>query len=245
MNSPYDFTSEQVICFMLILCRIGGTIGFLPALGNQILLQRAKILLTVAISLCIYPLVINLLPDYKNLGLIFCVVTETLIGIFIGLVYRIIFESVQILGEFIALQSGINSAAIFDITQASQSPVISAFVRMVAVLMIFSTDTHHIFISSIIESYNAVNLPLISDMSELITQSVSKSMLIALKIASPFIILNMAIQVAGGLLSRLIPSLQIFYIITPFTILITFVIILFSLMPILKLLIHSVQNALT
>lgn len=109
--------------------------------------------------------------------------------------------------------------------QKSQVTLISNFLVMVVTVLIFATDTHYLFIKGVAESYEKFPVgELINsgDLSKFVTFIINDSFILAFKISSPFLLVGLAILVGGGMLARLMPNLQIFFIITPAQIIITF-----------------------
>jgi flagellar biosynthetic protein FliR len=100
----------------------------------------------------------------------------------------------------------------------AQQPVLSILLLLIATSGIFATSAHHYYFLGVMESYNKFpigQMVITSDLSNYIAQTVADSFLLAFKIASPFIVVNLAIQAGSGVLARLMPALQIFFIILP------------------------------
>ena len=109
--------------------------------------------------------------------------------------------------------------------QRSQVAIFSNFMLIVAVVMVFATNTHHLFIHAVADSY--IKFPpgeLINsgDMSKFVAFVLNDSFILSFKIVSPFLIVGLAIMTGSGLLARLMPNLQVFFVITPAQILIMF-----------------------
>jgi flagellar biosynthetic protein FliR len=103
---------------------------------------------------------------------------------------------------------------------------------LIALLLIFETGIHYVFIEGLIQSYDLFtplgHIP--TDlMSEMIVKTVGGSFEMALKIASPHIAIGLMMFLAGGILSRLMPAMQIFFIIVPAQLLIGFFIMMVTL----------------
>jgi flagellar biosynthetic protein FliR len=85
-------------------------------------------------------------------------------------------------------------------------------------VLIFATNLHHLAIGAIQGSYTLLppGAPLpTGDMAELTVRLVSGSFLLGLQLAAPFLILGFAVNAAMGLLARMMPQLQVFFIAAP------------------------------
>jgi flagellar biosynthetic protein FliR len=218
---------------------------FFPGFNERYVFTRANLVLAFFLSLILSNLIPNLPQAPESpFALILCILLEVMLGIIIGLSAQIIFLSIHIAGALMSVQSGMSAANVFDPTQGTQVPIITNIFTMFCLAAIFTTDTHHIMFAAIANSYEklpAGNIHL-ADMTEFITATISKSFLLGLKISAPFMIVNIAITVANGLLARLMPSFQVFFVMTPAQILVLFALLLVTLNPILEAVIINIQE---
>ena len=88
-------------------------------------------------------------------------------------------------------------------------------------MLIFSTDLHHVAIGAISGSYRMIPpgaaLPT-GDMAELTVRLVSASFVLGFQLAAPFLVFGFALYAALGILARLMPQLQVFFVVMPATI---------------------------
>lgn len=164
----------------------------------------------MTISFVILPILAPYLPKYtdnfaKNTGYI---AIEILIGLIISIVVNIYFMPLHIVGQILSMQPGLGSAAFFDPIQKSQVAIFSNFMLIIAIVMIFASNVHHLFISAVADSY--IKFP----PGELV-DSGDVSRFVSFKIVSPFLVVGLAIMTGSILLSRLMPNLQVFFVITP------------------------------
>ena len=220
-----QISTEFVYQLFLVLCRISAAIMMMPALGEKYLVNRGKIILSIFIAILILPIVHSQLPEYpaNNSLLLGYIMIETLIGIVLGFSVRIVMHSLSVVGNIISMQSGLSAANFFDPVDNIQTPIFANFLILFCVMMIFATDTHHLFLAGIIDSYNIFapgQMQATGDISELIVRNLSYSFTLAFKFASPFIVVSMGTMLGSGILSRLMPNLQVFFVLTPAQILI-------------------------
>lgn len=239
--------SIEVYNFLLIFCRVGGTIKFLPVLGENFFPNHIKVAFTLAISLLIYPLVNQqIFVTQQSTAFIKFIIQETFIGIFLGLTVRLTFSAIQTAAIFIATQSGLAFAMIYDPTQREQTTTINALLTMMVSTAILVSDTHHLFIKSIIYSYEIFNFSNafnIAEFSQAITTTIGLMLRIAFQISAPFFTVHLLITICNGILARLMPSFQVFFVMTPLQVLISYMIILYTMNSTIDILLNAVNKA--
>jgi flagellar biosynthetic protein FliR len=143
---------------------------------------------------------------------------EIVVGVFLGTVARLMLSALETAGAIVSLQLGLSTAQVFNPLLSQQSAITGAFMTVFGVLLIFLTDTHHLMLRGLVASYGlfpAGSFPGFGDLSDTVAHIVSASFRLAVELAAPFIVLGTIFFVALGFLSRLMPQMQIFFIILP------------------------------
>jgi flagellar biosynthetic protein FliR len=207
----------NTFAFILIFVRVGAVITVLPGFSAGYVSIRIRLLLALAISFLLTPVLAERLPGLPAtpmaLGLL--LLAETLIGLFLGSLARIVVASVHVAGTFASYFASLTSALVNDPVTDQQSSTIAGFFGTVGVLLIFVADLHHLILSAVAESYAIFvpgALPPIGDFADMIAQRVAASFALGLQMAAPFLIFGMAYYIGLGLLGRLMPQLQVFFI---------------------------------
>ena len=222
-----EFTVEFLFHLMLIFARLGTAFSQFPAIGSSYIFTRGKLAFSLGVSLIIMPIVTAYLPKYSdnfslNIGYL---AIEILIGIIVSLAANIYFQALHFVGQIVSMQSGLGSAAFFDPDQRSQVTLLSNFMILVAIVFIFASNTHHLFIHAIIDSYAKFppgELLDSGDVSKFVSFVINDSFILSFKLASPFLVVSLAILTGSGMLARLMPNLQVFFVLTPAQIIVMF-----------------------
>ncbi len=201
----------------------------LPALGETAIPMRVRLVMALAVTFLIYTLVSASLPGIPGsplmLGLL--IVIEVFIGVMIGTAIRLLLSALHTAGTIIAMQTGLAMAMAFDPAQGAQSALMSTFLTLMAVVLIFITNMHYMMIAAMLDSYSLFPVGTeinTGDFAETVIRTVANSFLIGIQIASPFIVYGLIFNVGLGIIARLMPQLQVFFIAMPLNILIGFVI---------------------
>ncbi len=238
MSVLEQFLVNGVFAFMIIFVRFGTALMIMPGIGDSFVPNNVRLYTALAFSLALSPVLQQYVPNpLPAFGvMITLLVVEFITGLFIGTIARILMMAMDTAGMLISLASGISNAQVFNPSMAVQGSVFGAFLSVAGVTLLFVTNLHHLLIHGLVESYELFPLggiPDTSSMAELMAKAVSASFLTGFQIALPFVIISLVLYVGMGVLSRLMPQLQIFMIAIPLQImlaLVTLVIVLSSIM---------------
>ena len=233
--------SGAILIYLLVFARVGAMIMLLPGFGTMGVPARVRLVLALAISLALIPTVQSAYPARAPetfLSLAILIGQEITAGVLVGAMAAVIMSALQVAGFLIASQIGLSYAQTLDPTQNTQGAVVGNFLTLLGTVMIFLTDLHHLAIGAIAGSYRMLppggHLPT-GDMAQLVIKLVSSSFALGFQLAAPFLVFGFAIYAALGVLAKLMPQLQIFFVAVPINILCGFVILLAMLGSIITL----------
>jgi flagellar biosynthetic protein FliR len=216
--------------FIVIFSRIGSLITALPGLSENFIFSRFRLSLALGISIGLIPILSSYIPPLPEslLTIFLILLKEIIIGIFFGCIVRIIIAATHFAGTILAMQSAFSSATMFDPAQGSQNAIIGNFYSISAITLVFVSDIHHLIIEAIIDSFHTFQINSVFftfDMSEFVIGTLTKSFIIGVKVASPYLVIGALINITSGVIARMMPNMQIFFIITPLQILICLLIL--------------------
>lgn len=197
----------------------------MPAFGDSRISPRIRLILALAISVALSPTIKNmpLIPTQPTQVLMY-IFAEIAFGLLIGSITKIITSAVHVAGSIIGMQSSLAQSALFDPSQGAQSSIFGIFMELIVVTLLFALDLHHMLILGIASSYEVfapgTAIPF-ADFASAATTAVSKSFMVGVQLAAPMIIVGILINLASGLLARLMPAFQVFFVIMPAQILIS------------------------
>ena len=231
MSGLETFLSTNVLAFMLSFVRIGTAVMIMPGLGDSFTPERIRLHIAVALSFVMFPLIVPYIPDPLPAfaGLMVLIVMEFIIGLFFGSIARIFMMALDTAGMVISTSSGLGNAQVFNPSLATQGSLVGAFLSVTGVIVLFALNMHHLLITGLVESYDLFPLGSIPDagsMAEFIARSVSSAFAIGVKIGTPFLMLTILIYVGMGVLSRLMPQVQVFLLALPLQILLSLILLM-------------------
>jgi flagellar biosynthetic protein FliR len=186
-------------------------------------------------------------PPASALGLCVLILGEVVVGAFLGAVMRMLMGSLEVAGTLIAQRAGLAAVNILNPSLASQGALPSALLGVVGVVAIFITDLHHLFIRAIVDSYATLvpgaALPA-GDFSELAVRLAATSFRIGVQMAAPFLVVGLIFALGLGLLARLMPQLQVFFIAMPLQIALGIAMIALTLSAVMLFWLRSFEDVL-
>jgi flagellar biosynthetic protein FliR len=209
--------------FVLVFARVGTMVMLMPGIGERFIFSRARLSLAFFIALMLVPLARPLLRVPADMpGIVGLLVGEILIGLIIGLCARLVMACLQTAGIIVAQTMGLGFAMTVDPTGGMQNPSIGNLLTMLGITLILTTDLHHVAIAAIHESYRLLppgGFPEVTDVMTLAVRSTAQGFGLAVQIAAPFIVFGLLFNLGLGVLARMMPQLQVFFLAVPASIL--------------------------
>ncbi|MCA0366757.1 MAG: flagellar type III secretion system protein FliR [Proteobacteria bacterium] len=224
---------EFALAFALTFARIGTMMMLMPGLSERAAPTRVRLALALMVTLTALPLVRAGMPkSTANLPAVLAVLfSELAIGFTFGLAARFLTSSLQVAGVLIAQQIGVSFAMSIDPVHGDQgqAAVISSFLTLLGVSLIFATNLHHAALMGIFDSYNSFKpgeLPKSGDAAQLALSVAHSAFNTGLQLAAPFLVFGLVFNVGLGILSRMMPQLQVFFLAMPAMLLIGVIILI-------------------
>ncbi len=205
--------------FVLVFARVGTLVMLMPGIGERSILSRARLSLAFFIALLILPVARPSLqiPDAMP-ALVTLLIGELLTGLIIGVCARLVMAALQTTGVIVAQSLGLGYAMTVDPTAGNQNPTLGNFLTMLGVTLILTGDLHHIAIAAIHESYRVLppgGAPDLTDVMSLAVRSATQGFALAVQISAPFIVFGLLFNLGLGVLARMMPQLQVFFLAVP------------------------------
>jgi len=222
---------ETAFVFMLVFARLGAMVMAMPAIGDGTVPVRVRLMLALMLTLVMMPIVRDAYAAIpQTLGAVLvAMLSELVIGVFLGLTARLLTSAIQVAGTAIAFQSGLAFAQSFDPTQGVQSAIVGTFLALLATTLIFATDLHYLLFAALRDSYDlfvpGAALP-VNDFAEAAIRIVAGAFTVGIQLAAPFLVFGLIFYMGLGVLSRLMPQLQVFFLAMPANILLAFVLLM-------------------
>ncbi|MBR0874528.1 flagellar type III secretion system protein FliR [Bradyrhizobium tropiciagri] len=215
--------------FVLVFARVGAMVMLLPGFGETNIPARVKLSIALLLTLIILPLHRNAyhvdVTSITSLGVL--MVHELIIGVVLGATARVTLSALNVAGSVIAQQLGLGFVTAVDPTQGQQGQIIGNFLTILGLTLLFATDSHYLVIAALSESYRIFSpgeLMPTGDVAALATNAFAAAFKIGLQLSAPFLVFGLVFNIGLGILARLMPQMQVYFVGVPLSIMIGFVI---------------------
>src|SRR3954452_10003188 len=217
MRLDVSFLPALAAAFMLVFARIGTMVMLLPGLGELSVPVRVRLTVALVLTAILLPLhraayPLDLAVPGPVLALLF---QQLLIGAVLGLTARLTISALQVAGSVVAQQLGLGFVTAVDPTQGQQGVIIGNFLSLLGVTLIFATDLHHLIIAALDDSYSLFrpgDIPLFGDVAKLFTETIAGAFRVGVQLSAPFLVFGLLFNLGLGVLSRLMPQMQVFFV---------------------------------
>jgi flagellar biosynthetic protein FliR len=222
--------------YLLTFARVGTLIMLMPGIGETVVSPRLRLAFALLVALVLFPMVRPLLPPMQGAGagpaLIGLLIGEIAVGLVLGLSVRAVLAALQTTGTIVAQQLGLSYAMTVDPTTAGQQATLGTFLTLLGITLVLAADLHHLALAGIRDSYAMMppaGVPATGDAASVAIRAVARGFALAVQIAAPFIAFGILFNLGLGVLSRLMPQMQVFFVATPASILIGMLVLLATL----------------
>lgn len=240
---------DYLTVFLWPFIRVTSFVMVMPVIGGSFVPARVRILVGLALTIVIAPLVTP--PDVQPLSLqgFFLLLREMAVGVMMGFLVQLVFDAIVLGGQVIAMSMGLGFAVFLDQARGVNIPVLGQLFLMLGMLVFLSLDGHLAMIQLIADSFQLLPIGLAGFPAEAQEAMIHHSRLVfsaAVQIALPAITALLVVNLSFGVMSRAAPTLNLFAVGFPVAMLLGFVVIFLnmgSLTAIVSLLLQDVLVA--
>ncbi|MGA1988585.1 MAG: flagellar biosynthetic protein FliR [Candidatus Sulfotelmatobacter sp.] len=207
---------EQLLAAAVFVgARVSGLMVFCPFLGSNAIPAPLKAALTLLVTALVYPLHATLQLDLSSWQWVGVGLSEVMIGLVLGLAANFMMEAPMMAGQILGVQMGYSLATLFDPQTNADTPVLSEFHRLAALLIFLQLNVHHWLLRAVVKSF--AYLPAgaapanFSAVSGLL-HAAGGIFLAGVQIAAPGLAATLVADVGLGFLGKASPQLPVLFI---------------------------------
>lgn len=224
MNIDVSFLPALTAAFLLTFARMGTMIMLLPGIGEMTIPAQVRLTMALVLTALLLPQHEKAYAvDLTNLGpVLTMLIQEIMVGAILGMTARLAISALQVAGAVIAQQLGLGFVTAVDPTQNQQGVLVGNFLSVLGITLIFATDLHYLVIAALNDSYRIFapgQMPLVGDVAQHMVKVIATAFRIGVQLAAPFLVFGLLFNVGLGVLSRLMPQMQVYFIGMPLSIL--------------------------
>lgn len=215
---------REIFIFLAAFARVGTMLMMFPVFGEVSVTPRVRLAIALAITAILMPTVHGLYPALPGDvgGLVQVIFCEVFVGVLLGSAVRLFATALQIAGNVLSFQIGLSFAQSFDPTQGVQGALLGTFLALTGVTLVVATDLHYLLLQGLVGSYKIFApgvLPALGDSSAYMLKVAADTFTLGVQMCTPFLVFGLVFYLGMGVLAKLMPQLQIFFIAMPANIL--------------------------
>ena len=229
MFAVWDDVLVLLYTFLWPMTRISACLIATPIFSSMSVNTRLRVSLAMVLTILIYPLHDWPIVDVLSGAGLVLFLEQVVIGVMMGLILQIVFAAVSAAGEFISLSMGLDFAMMVDPNSGVQTPVISQFLVVLATLVFVSIGGHLILLELLLDSFRLwpigepqLEMAMVWDLLQWSALLFTGAAMIAL----PAMVVLLLTNSAMGVVSRAAPSLNVFAVGFPLTLLMGIVVLI-------------------
>ena len=211
-----------VLALFAAFCRIGGCILVLPGFATARVPTMVRVLLALTVTIALlpimwdqlYPKISGTTPDY----LLLCIF-ESLTGVVLGMIARFYALGLQFLGTVVTMMIGLNTPPAGDVLEDASEGQLTNILTFAGLMVLFMLDFHHQVFIAIADTYRTLPPGAVFDPQKALvslTDTLSATFYVMLRLASPFILFNVLFNLAIGFINKLAPVVPVYFISAPY-----------------------------
>lgn len=251
LTEQVDVT-RAIVTFSLIMARVMAIVVLVPFLGGKNAPPEVKMGIGVTLAMVLWPTVMMSTGGevpITPIGFVLMMLKETFIGLAIGFVAAEIFYTVELAGQLIDLLRGANQIQVHVPEITERSSAFGTLQYQLLLALFLSFNLHHVVIEALFESFVAIPInawpglhggywPFVDHMMRISANVI----LVAVTITMPIGIVCLIVETAFGLLNRVAPQINAYFMAFPAKVIAGVIVFFFaSAMIIDQMLKHSVE----
>jgi flagellar biosynthetic protein FliR len=215
-----QYLTQNAFGLVLVFARLGMIFMLLPGMAASYVPSRFRLLLAIMVTLALYPVIAPSLPpppaSVPELGLLMGM--EVFYGAYLGLLSQAVMAALHFAGTAIGRETGMMNAMVFDPVTEQQGALVIGLLSNVAVLLVFVTGLHHLMLEAVVGSYDLFvpgRPPVPGDHLAFYVDILQRSFDIGTRLVAPFIVFALLFQSSMGVMARLAPQFNVFFVALP------------------------------
>lgn len=220
-----ELASDAILAVLVIFCRIGGCLLVVPGFATPRIPMQIRLFVAIAVTLALSPILMPVVkeasPSTSLAVLLPLMISESIVGLMIGLMGRAFFSALQFFATAVAMFVGVGGMMGVPIDENDPAPPLAVLITTTATVMVFLTERHWELLSALLDSYTAIPVQGVGDMQGRlvpIVDALSQSFYLCLQVASPFLVYSLLVNLMFGIANRLVQQIPVYFVSMPFVI---------------------------
>jgi len=240
------FNEHNVVAFLLLFFRFAALFIATPIFSHQNIPINIKAAMAFVFTIVFYSAMPPLQISIDVPTIVIAIFSEFLFGIVVGLIIQISYNVITFAGGIISFQMGFSMASAIDPQSGISMPIISQFLSLLGLMILFALDLHHwiiLFVEASLHKIPLGGFVMSQNIFDYTIKATTNMFLVGLTISFPIIALSWLSDVIFGMLMKTMPQFNILVIGFPIKIFLSFGVLIAILTAIMLILKGEVQHA--
>lgn len=215
-----DFT-QVLLAFALLMARVLPVVILTPFLGGETVPQEVKLGLGMMLGLVLFPVIIAQVREIPISAMLFIalMLKELFIGLTVAFIVGMVFDAANAAGNLVDTMSGTNQAQLMVPSMGQNASLFSNLQMQMATVLFLSLGGHHLVIEALGDSLALIPLDQYPRFGqgtwaffETTIRVFGDLVRIALALASPVLLATFLVDLALGMINRVAPQVQVFFV---------------------------------
>ncbi|WP_226346408.1 flagellar biosynthetic protein FliR [Agilicoccus flavus] len=209
---------DLLMAVLLVFTRISAFLVLAPPFASRSIPGRIRVLFAFALALPVAPLVVGQVPELTSTWvLVGAVGFQVLCGATMGFITLLLVSAIQAAGELIDLFSMFAMASMLDPFSNTNSSIFGRIQYLIGTTLLFTSGGHLLMIRGALSSFKVLPdvPPDLGALAKLLIDDIARMSVSAVEIAGPVLACLFLADLALGMVSRAVPSLNVFQLSFP------------------------------
>jgi len=223
------FTDTYIVGFILLFFRFAALFIAVPIFSHKNIPNNIKTAMAFFFSIVFYSSMPPLTIEINTLNIIMAILSEIFFGLAVGIILQLSYNVITFAGGIISFMMGFSMATAIDPSSGISMPIISQFLSLMSLMILFSIDMHHwilLFIDDSLKNIPLGGFLMTEDLFNYIIKATSNMFIVGFMIAFPIIALAWLSDIIFGMLMKTMPQFNILVIGFPIKIMVSFVVLI-------------------
>jgi flagellar biosynthetic protein FliR len=240
------FNEVNMVSFLLLYFRFAALFIAVPIFSHNAIPMNIKASMAFFFSVVFYASMPPLEIPITIPTVIIAILSEFLLGMVVGIALQLAYNIITFAGGQISFMMGFSMASAIDPQSGISMPIISQFLSLLALMMLFALDLHHwmlLFVDASLKTVPLGGFVVREDFFYYLIHATANMFLVGFVIAFPIIALSWLADVIFGMLMKTMPQFNLLVIGFPIKIMVAFTVIIATLTAMMLILKGEVQAA--
>lgn len=204
---------ENLFHFLIIFIRTSGLLAAMPLFGGAGVPIHVRAGLAALVAMVLFPVVPLGPAPVEPVALVLLAAQELAVGLAIGFIVALFMYALQVAGQLVDVPIGFGMVNVLDPNFGGQIPIMGQFFNVLAVLLFFVVNGHHVVLRALADSYREIPVGTAAwdgSVLEAALGAVSAAFLLGVRIALPVMAVTLLTDVALGIVNRAVPQINVF-----------------------------------